>query len=77
MASTLTIRTDDALRAALDERAQAEDKTVSELVREILDAALSRRSFGERVDHLRGRLQLRRSGLSAWPRQVRERNWRP
>jgi len=77
MSSTLTIRTDDALRAALNERAQAEDKTVSELVREILEDALSNRSFSERVDHLRGRLQLRRTGLSGWTRQVRERNWRP
>jgi hypothetical protein len=49
----------------------------SELVREILEAALAQRSFAERVDHLRGRLQLRHNGLSGWPRQVRERNWRP
>ena len=53
---TLTIRTDEALRKALEEQAKARKKTVSQLAREILARALTERPFAERVGHLRGQL---------------------
>ena len=77
MSATLTIRTGDALREALDRRAEAEGKTISELVREILEEAMVQRPFGAHADHLRGSLRLRKGGQTGWPKQLRERNWRP
>src|SRR5690606_38404426 len=47
--TTLTIRTTEPLRQALTERAAAENRTVSEVVREILEAALIERPLSERV----------------------------
>lgn len=77
MSTTITVRTDRALRKALEERAHVEGKTVSELVREILAGVLAPRSFGERVGHLRGRLTVRSDDLTGWRKLLRERNWRP
>jgi plasmid stability protein len=71
MSTTLTIRTDEALRRALDQRASAQGKTVSEVAREILRNALE-----ERTSHLKGRLSLGKKQTEAWRRSLRERNWR-
>ena len=46
MSKTLTIRTDETLRQALDQRATSQGKTVSEIVREILEQALIERPVG-------------------------------
>lgn len=72
----LTIRTEPELRAALEERARREGRTVSEMARTILRKALDDRPMGERVGHLAGSLKLERDSDDPWIRQMRERNWR-
>jgi hypothetical protein len=76
MSTTITIRTDESLRAALTERAEAQGRTVSELVREILFEALRERSMEARAGRLKGRLRLAGTDDDAWRRRLRERNWR-
>jgi plasmid stability protein len=76
MSTTLTIRTDEALRKALAERANAQGKTVSQVAREILRDALEERALEQRTSHLKGRLRLQKSKSEAWRRTLRERNWR-
>jgi hypothetical protein len=76
MSTTLTIRTDAALRDALAERARAQGKTLSQLVREILEAALAERALGARVGHLKGRLMLREQATEPWRESLRRHNWR-
>jgi plasmid stability protein len=73
--TTLTIRTTEPLRQALTKRAAAENKTVSEVVREILEAALIERPLSERVGRLRGGLRLPEP-KAGWQKQIRDRNWR-
>jgi plasmid stability protein len=77
MRTTLTIRTDEKLREALQKRAAIQGKTVSELAREILSEAVAERPLAERVGHLRGRLNLGQSTSDPWRKHLRERNWRP
>lgn len=77
MSTTITIRTDEPLRERLEKRAAASGKSLSELVRELLEKALDDRPLGEKVGHLRGRLRLPREPGDPWRRQIRERNWRP
>jgi hypothetical protein len=57
MRKTLTIRTDGPLRDALEKRANAQGKTVSEMAREILRKALEESTLEQRTGHLRGRLK--------------------
>ncbi|UCC81949.1 MAG: ribbon-helix-helix protein, CopG family [Gemmatimonadota bacterium] len=76
MGTTLTIRADDALRDALTERARAQGKTLSQLVREILEAALVERPLEKRAGHLRGRLMLREQATQPWRQSLRQHNWR-
>jgi hypothetical protein len=76
MRTTLTIRTDRRLRAALESQARARGKTVSALAREILEAALEPQPLGRRTGHLRGTLRVRETGADAWRTELRERNWR-
>jgi plasmid stability protein len=76
MSTTLTIRTDEALREALTKRASAQGKTVSEVAREILRNALEERALEERTSHLKGRLRLGQKQTEAWRRSLRQRNWR-
>lgn len=73
----LTIPTDEHLRAALQERAELQGKTVAELAREILREAVVERPLGERVGHLRGQLGQEASPPDVWRSQLKERNWRP
>ena len=74
--TTITIRADAALRRELEGRADALGKSLSEVVREILEAAVSRQPLEGRVSHLKGRLRLPRSHSEPWRRELRERNWR-
>ncbi|HUF68341.1 MAG TPA: hypothetical protein VMM79_06770 [Longimicrobiales bacterium] len=76
MSTTLTIRTDEALRQALVKRATAQGRTVSDVAREILRDALVDRPLEERTSHLKGHLRLGRKHTEAWRRSLRERNWR-
>ncbi len=76
MRTTLTIRTDESLRKALARRAEAQGKTVSEIVREILEEALVERPLSAKTGHLRGGLKLRRKQSDRWRQQIRDRNWR-
>jgi len=76
MSTTITIRTDEPLRDALNRRAAACGKTVSKLIREILEEALADRSVGVRAGHLKGRLELPRKISEEWRARLRERNWR-
>jgi predicted transcriptional regulator len=76
MSTTLTIRTDEALRAALEERARARGMTLSEVAREILRDAVEERPLEVRTGHLRGLLDLRQGSEELWRKVLRERNWR-
>lgn len=77
MSTTITIRADESLRATLDRKAAASGKTVSALVREILEEALADKPLQVRVGHLKGRLKLPPEISEPWRRQLRRRNWRP
>ena len=76
MRTTLTIRTDEALRDALEKKAAAQGKSLSTLVREILEDALIERPLKERLSRLKGSLELPRTKGDAWRRELRQRNWR-
>jgi plasmid stability protein len=76
MGTTLTVRTDEALHDALAERAQAQGKTLSQLVREILEAALAERPVETRAGRLKGRLTLREQATEPWRESLRRHNWR-
>ena len=77
MGTTLTVRTDEALRQALLKRAEEAGKSLSELVREILEEAVIDRPLGERTGQLKGRIRLTPAKSEAWRDRLRERNWRP
>ena len=77
MSTTITIRADEPLRARLEERAAAAGKTLSALVREILENAVAERSLGRRAGHLKARLTLPHDASDPWRKSVRDRNWRP
>lgn len=77
MSTTITIRTDEELRAALEERARARGTTLSEVAREILRSAVEARPLEARTGHLRGKLNLRQRPEEPWRETLRERNWRP
>lgn len=76
MRTTITIRADKNLRKALEERARAQGKTLSDLAREILRNAVEDRPLRLKTGHLRGRLRLRQEQTEAWRKALRERNWR-
>ncbi|OGA32004.1 MAG: hypothetical protein A3G80_09560 [Betaproteobacteria bacterium RIFCSPLOWO2_12_FULL_62_13b] len=76
MSTTITIRADEPLREVLNRKAAACGKTVSELVREILEEALTERPLRVRAGHLKGRLRLPRKTSEPWRRHLRQRNWR-
>jgi predicted transcriptional regulator len=77
MSTTITIRTDEPLRERLEKRAAASGKSLSALIREILENAVTERSVGRRAGHLKGRLSLPGGSSDPWVKAVRERNWRP
>jgi plasmid stability protein len=77
MSTTITIRADEPLRKVLDRKAAASGMTVSALVREILEEALTERPLRVRAGHLKGRLALPRKTSEPWRIRLRRRNWRP
>jgi hypothetical protein len=76
MNKTLTIRLDADQQQKLGQTAKMLDKSVSELVREILSEALAERSIGARAGHVKGRISLPAQPRDAWARKIKERNWR-
>jgi plasmid stability protein len=76
MSTTITVRADPSLRAAIKRRADAQAKTVSAVVREILEAALHDRPIHSRAGHLKGRLELPKTTRDPWRNRLRQRNWR-
>ena len=64
------------MREALEKRAQVQGLTVSELVRRLLEEAISESPVAERAGHLRGCLELSDPDSDPWRRHLRERNWR-
>ena len=76
MSKTITIRIDDALRKAIDERARVAGLSASEVIRGALHEALEERPLGERIGHLRGALRLP-DRRASWREDLRSRNWRP
>jgi len=76
MSTTLTLRTDAALRRALTQRARTLGIGVSELVRAILTEALVARPLGTRTGPLRGRLALPRRPSEPLRARIRAHNWR-
>ena len=76
MSTTVTVRLDDALRQALELKAKATRKTISEVVRDTLRESFDDRPLGEKVGHLRGILEIDPDDDDPWRRQLRERNWR-
>ena len=77
MDTTLTIRADERLRAALEQRARAQGKTLSAVARDILEAAVQQRPLGLKTAQLKGRVRLRRTQTDAWRKVLAERNRRP
>lgn len=75
MRTTITVRARQELREALAGRAALEGKTISEVVREILEEALAERALGGRTAHLSGKLDIE-PAEDPWRAQLRERNWR-
>lgn len=68
---------DERLHEALEKRHAMQGKTVSEVAREILSAAVSERPLGTRSGRLRGQLELPHDSADSPRRQLRKRNWRP
>ena len=77
MGTTITIRTESGLRSLLEDRAAATGKSISEVVREILENALAERPVGERTGHLKAQLHLPSRSVELWRKRLRARNWRP
>ena len=76
MSTTISIRAEDSLREALARKAAVSGKTVSALVRDILEEALAARALSVRAGHLKGSLELPRKPSEPWRRNLRQRNWR-
>lgn len=76
MTTTLTIRLDEKAKKALEERAKLRRTTISALLREIVDDAVTEKPLGERIGHLAGRLGPAQGEPDEWERHLRETNWR-
>ncbi|MGB0514325.1 MAG: FitA-like ribbon-helix-helix domain-containing protein [Wenzhouxiangellaceae bacterium] len=76
MSTTITIRTDEALRQALEQRAREQGKSISTVVREILTRSLAEQLTSDRSRHLRGSLNLESNPTEPWRRKLADHNWR-
>ena len=75
MKTTLTVRLDERQAKAVAAAARRLGKSVSDVVRDALDTALTERAIAARAGHVKGRLRLSRR-RSPWRDALRERNWR-
>jgi len=76
MGTTLTIRTNEALREALARRAASQGTSVSELIRTILEDAIAERPLATKIRHVKGRLRLPPTSSDPWRKHLKKRNWR-
>ena len=76
MTTTLTVRLDPRQARALGEAAKRSGRTVSEVVRDALDSALTPRAIAARAGHVKGRVSLSRRKPAAWRDGIRAHNWR-
>ena len=76
MPTKLSVRIDDKLREALEKRARAMGKTVSELVRDLLERALAEEPISARAGHLKGRLSLPKPEPGSLRERLIANNWR-
>jgi hypothetical protein len=78
METTLTIRLPAKQREALKQRAAAEKRSESALVRDMIDREMQRGFDFNRVRHLVGSLasQAKHWEKNAWRKHIRQRNWR-
>jgi hypothetical protein len=76
MRTTITIRAGAGLRDRLTRRARAEGKTLSELVRDVLEREFVEEPMRLRIEHLRGRLRSPPRAEEAWRVRLRAHNWR-
>jgi predicted transcriptional regulator len=74
--TTLTVRLDERQAKALQDAARRLGKSVSDIVREALDSALTERTIAARAGHVKGRVRLARRDGGAWRDTIRDRNWR-
>ncbi len=76
MSTTLTVRLEDKQREALEKRAAALGKSMSEVVRDILERALAEEPISARAGHLRGRLTLPKPERGSLRERLKANNWR-
>ncbi|HSC28491.1 MAG TPA: ribbon-helix-helix protein, CopG family [Vicinamibacterales bacterium] len=76
MKTTITVRLDARQANAVTQAARRTGRSVSDVVRDALDSALTERTIAARAGHVRGRLRLPRRARSRWRETIRERNWR-
>lgn len=75
--ATLTVRLDERRARRVAEAARRSGRTVSDIVREALDMALTDRPISARAGHVKGRLALDARRQVAWSNELRDHNWRP
>lgn len=75
MERTLTIRLGKVQDVALAQRARSLGRTRSELVRDLIDQAVTARPLGRHLRHLKGRVELPRV-KSGWRSELKDHNWR-
>ena len=76
MPAKLTVRIDHKLRQGFQARAREMGKTVSELVRDLLESALSEEPISARAGHLKGRLSLPKPEPGSLRERLIANNWR-
>ena len=77
MKTTLTVRLDERQARTIAETARRLGRSMSEIVRDALDAALTERTIAERAGQYKGRLNLPQGNTPDRRGQIRARNWRP
>lgn len=77
MSERITIRTEESLRRAFEQRAREQGKSISVLMREeIIARSAEGLSMSVRLSQLRGTLDLGSQPSESWRHKLAERNWR-
>lgn len=76
MRRTLSVRIEAALRDSLAKLAEEQGGTLSDVVRGILEDAVTEHPLKSRIAHLRGKLRPPAPESSTWRTPLRARNWR-